>query len=282
MSRARALLVAAILVLALPTAAAAAPTNDLFEGATIIDPAGLPFADSLDTTDATTDAVDEEANAQCGAPVTLGSVWYSFTPTETADYLVDVGQSSFEAGVIVVSGEPGSLVVIWCGPIYIEFFGEAGTTYHIMAFSDTEGVTGGDLEIVVDRVPPPPEITIAVDPVGTISRSTGMITVGVTVTCSEPAWIDMWGDLRQRAGRFYVTGAGWGGDQCLDTVSLPFMIDPLSVNGIFVAGKATIHLYASAYRLEGARAAYPGFASAAATPGGEAYLEATIRLRFVR
>ena len=40
---------------------AAAPTNDVFSGAEVV--GGLPFAATLDTTEATTDADDDEMNA---------------------------------------------------------------------------------------------------------------------------------------------------------------------------------------------------------------------------
>lgn len=43
---------------------------------------------TLDTTAATTDAVDEEANQSCGAPYTSASVWYTFTPATNGGNLV--------------------------------------------------------------------------------------------------------------------------------------------------------------------------------------------------
>ena len=59
------LLIAWSLAFAVPVLAAA-PSNDTFGGATVI--GSLPFTDTLDTTEATTDATDQEANADCGAP----------------------------------------------------------------------------------------------------------------------------------------------------------------------------------------------------------------------
>ena len=53
---------------------AAAPGSDVYSGRTVI--AAVPFSDSMDTTEATTDADDAEANAGCGAPATDASVWY--------------------------------------------------------------------------------------------------------------------------------------------------------------------------------------------------------------
>ena len=53
--------------LALPGSAwAQAPPNDTFEQATVI---SLPFSQTLDTTQATTDSTDAEALAACDIPV---------------------------------------------------------------------------------------------------------------------------------------------------------------------------------------------------------------------
>ena len=53
--------------LALPASAwAQAPPNDTFEQATVI--SSLPFSQTLDTTQATTDSTDAEALAACGGP----------------------------------------------------------------------------------------------------------------------------------------------------------------------------------------------------------------------
>src|SRR5438874_12383559 len=57
----------AAITLAAPTAAfAAAPSNDTIGGATVI--AAVPFSETIDTSQATTDAEDSAINAQCGAP----------------------------------------------------------------------------------------------------------------------------------------------------------------------------------------------------------------------
>ena len=42
-----------LLAIALPSTAAASPTNDNFVGATVIDPGALPFSDSVDDSSAT-------------------------------------------------------------------------------------------------------------------------------------------------------------------------------------------------------------------------------------
>src|ERR1700738_5024501 len=88
-----------VLVGAAP-AHAAAPTNDTFGGAVPI--GSVPFTTSADTSQATTDADDANANAICGAPATDASVWYSTTPATDGGLVVDVSRSSYTAGVLVV------------------------------------------------------------------------------------------------------------------------------------------------------------------------------------
>src|SRR5262245_66149459 len=114
----------ALLVFAVTPASAAAPSNDTFAGAQAI--GSLPFSTTEDTTQATTDADDTAANANCGAPATDASVWYAFTPATDGGRIVDVSSSTYSAGVIVVSGTAGNFTLETCGPGTVQFFGTAG------------------------------------------------------------------------------------------------------------------------------------------------------------
>ena len=71
-------------------ALAATPANDLYAGRTVI--GSLPFSDSLDTTEATTDAddVEDEPSHLWTAPATDASVWYELTPAADGAVVVDV------------------------------------------------------------------------------------------------------------------------------------------------------------------------------------------------
>ena len=124
--------------------AAAAPSNDLIGGATVV--SALPFVRTLDTTGATTDANDAQVNQTCGAPATNNSVWYKFTagPGDTL-LAVDTTGSTFSSGVIIATGTPGTLTTQACGPISAKAAVTSGKTYFILAFDDTG--SGGTLHI---------------------------------------------------------------------------------------------------------------------------------------
>ena len=134
-------------------AAGPPPSNDLISGATAI-PA-LPFTDTVDTTGATTDATDVQANNSCGAPFTNNSVWYTFTagPGDTA-LAVDTTGSTFSSGVIIATGTPGALTTRACSPVSSRVATTSGTTYYIMVFADFG--SGGTLHLSVHGPGPVP------------------------------------------------------------------------------------------------------------------------------
>ena len=258
---------------AMPVAAAAPPANDTFAGATAID--AVPFSETVDTSGATTDADDAEANLDCGAPATEASVWYTLTaPAEGAAYLVDVSGSDYSAGVIVATGSPGSFQLVSCGPGSVGFPAEPNETYAILAFSDTTGVMGGLLEISVDILPPPPEIGLTVDPIGWVDAA-GHVTLTGTLTCSSATGVELFGSVRQRAGRVYVDGSAGSFLLCENELSWELTTD--FETGIFAGGKATVSLSAFASGPVG-----EGVATAATSGEGFAELTETIRLRPAR
>ena len=185
-------------------ASAAPPSNDTSSGAT---PAAVGFNQVLDTTEATTDAQDAQFNETCGAPATDASVWYVIQGTG-GGVLVDVSESNFTAGVMVGVGTPGSLDTVTCGPGAVGFTAEAGTTYYVLAFDDQADGTGngGSLHISFVEAPPPPTVSITVDPRGTFSAKTGAAHLTGTYTCTDADFIEIFGDVRQPVGRGSVTG----------------------------------------------------------------------------
>jgi hypothetical protein len=215
--------------------AAPPPSNDHQAGATSI--TALPFNDTVDTSRATTDADDDALNAQCGAPVTNGSVWYSFTaPAGVDGIVVDVSQSSFSAGAIIAESDgSGGWIVVGCGP------GTTGAAvfedgdYAILAFSDTPGVTGGTLRISVDTATIP-TLDLTVNPRGKVDKY-GNALVSGTVTCSGGDFTDIYVSVQQAVGRFTVSGDGFAGTGC-DGTTQPWTAVVTPYNGKFAGGKA--------------------------------------------
>lgn len=230
-------------ILAASPALAAPPSNDTFSGAKVIT---VPFSETLDTTEATTDSDDGEANADCGAPATEASVWYSLTASSDGAVLVDVSDSNYSAGVIVVTGSPGSFSLQTCGPGSVVFGTSAGTTYSILAFDDVPGGgNGGQLAISVSEAPPPPQVSVTINPLGRFDPYTGNATVSGTYSCSGDAdFVEIDGSLRQSVGRFVVTGFFFvdGGLPC-NVEASPWQATVFPDNGKFAGGRATVSVF---------------------------------------
>ena len=97
---ARALTVAAMVAGALfvpATASAAAPANDGFANATVIEPSSLAFGDSVSIDEATL-----EGGEPSGCYLVGKSVWYSITPTSSGVLRADIANSSFIDRILYV------------------------------------------------------------------------------------------------------------------------------------------------------------------------------------
>ena len=238
--------VCAAVLLQVTGALAAPPSNDLIAGAKPV--AAIPYTDSIDTSEATTDTTDADLNANCGAPATDASVWYVVAGTG-GDLFVDVSASDYSAGVLVGVGSPGSLQLVTCGPGSVAFTAETGSTYYIMAIDDQfdGGGNGGQLSISVDVPPPPPQISLTVAPTGSFTSKTGSATIRGTATCTgqgvEFASID--GEVSQRAGRAIIRGWFFTELVC-DGETHPWSAEVSGDNGLFKGGSATVRANAFA------------------------------------
>ena len=240
-------------LLALGTVApvlAASPGNDSYAGRTVID--SVPFAQSVNTSEATSDADDDEANDGCGAPAIEASVWYEITAAADGALVVDVSSSTYPAGVIVATGSPGSLAFVTCEAFAVVFEAAAGETYAILAFDFESGAgTGGTLSITVDELPPPPVIELVVDRTGHFNAQTGSATITGVITCSDgegPGKISV--QLSQSVGRFKFLGEG-GAEFACDGTTQPWAAEVSSANGKFAGGKAAVSVFAFACGLGG-------------------------------
>src|SRR6476469_9092259 len=193
---------ATMVVLGATPASAEVPSNDTIDGATAI--TTVPLEEVV----ATTDAEDAAINANCGAPATNGSIWYTLTAGTSPAYVADVSKSNFTAGVIVATGTPGNLSILACGPDTVGFEATQGETYYLMAFSDNPEVVGGQLSFAVRESGPPPKVAMTVDDIGRANKS-GTATISGTYTCVGDADILVLdGTLQQQqAGDVQVRGS---------------------------------------------------------------------------
>jgi hypothetical protein len=220
-----------------PAALAAAPGNDVSSGATVV---SLGFSETLDTTQATTDADDAQLNSTCGAPATDASVWYRLEGSDQG-VIVDVWSSDYSAGVLVGVGTPGSLEIVTCGPGAVTFFAASGSTYYILAIDDQlDGAgNGGQLTIGFSATPPPPTVEITVDRYGKVSPRTGVATISGTYTCTNGDFFEVYGDARQDAGRFTVSGSfGFVEYGTCDGATRTWSASVVPQGGKFAGGKA--------------------------------------------
>ena len=164
--------------------AASVPANDTIGAAKNVKV--LPFTQSLDTTQATTDADDAQVNETCGAPVTNASVWYTFTAGATDTLLVvDTTGSDYSSGVIIATGDPGALTTEACGPISTLLAVSPGTKYYILVFDDTNN--GGTLQLSMHGPGPQPpnDKIIHATEVGAVPFTDSVDTTGATTSASD-------------------------------------------------------------------------------------------------
>lgn len=217
-------------------AQAAAPSNDVVAGATVI--ATLPQSVTENTTEATTDALDASLNATCGAPFTNASVWFTYTDTSGSGFLADMTASDYSGGFIVTAGDPAGGNLVACGPGKVGVRGDAGTTYYILAFSDT-ATNGGQLSASFSALPPAATATLTVDPRG-VAYKDGSARVSGTYSCTNAdgyaSEID--GTLSQKVGRIKINGFFFDSPLLCDGVVRTWQAVAFSDNGLFAGGKA--------------------------------------------
>ena len=243
-----ALIVGAIMAVPLASASAAPPSNDTVAGATVVD--SLPFSDTVDTTQATTDDHDASLAPLCGVDPTLtfsNSVWYAYTPSTDQTVSLDTGGSSYGVAGAIVTGTPGAFQPVPGGC----FFGfttvglTANTTYYIALLESPAG-SGGTLQVSISElIVPSAELTV--DATGSFSK-TGIATITGTATCSAGTFANIGAMLTQSVGRIAtITGFAFFtvGFVC-DGTAQPWSITVTPSSGLFRGGKATASVFLSA------------------------------------
>jgi hypothetical protein len=180
--------VLSLLAIALPSTAAASPTNDLFANATAIDPSLSSFTDYADIGSAST----EQGEPQ-NCYYAVKTVWYSITPTTSETVKVNLGGSSFYDTELNVYRQDGTdisgLSFLNClsfgGGSPISFDAQAGKTYYIQAGSIYG--SSGTLQLNVQALRPPANDNFAkAAPINAVPFSDSFDTSVATVESGEP------------------------------------------------------------------------------------------------
>jgi hypothetical protein len=189
--------------------ALAVPTNDDFDNATVV--ATLPFADTVNTSEATVASDDPLNDETCGFGSIGGhTVWYQFTATEDMTINLSTSGSNFDPNVFVYTGTRGNLTRVTCNFIETSttFDALAGETYFILVGPSGEEA-GGTLVL---EVAPGLEVGVTIDPIGRVSPSTGVVLISGTVTCSQPAFFELGAAVQQRKAFASQGSLGTSGD----------------------------------------------------------------------
>jgi hypothetical protein len=247
-----ALFTISLLVLGATPALAVPPSNDTIAGATPI--LALPYSDTVDTTEATTDAAELAAAQPCldfGAPAIEKAVWYTYTASAAVTLLVNTTASSYTNGIAAYSGAPSAATFMSCLPGQLSVPVGPGQTVYLMVFGDQPGSLGGTLRITVQEAPAPPQVSLTVDPLGTFDPTSGTATVSGTATCTGSAdFASVNGTLTQSVGRFAVTGFFFAPLVC-DGLSHAWSAPVTSIGGKFAGGPATVQATAIACNISG-------------------------------
>ena len=233
----------------------AAPSNDDIASPTIV--GALPYSEGpIDTSEATTGATDPGFCFSPDIGPDRATVWYSFTPSESAAYLADTIGSDYDTTLYVgVPDGEGGIDVIACVDdsfglqSAVQWDAEAGTTYLIAVGTCCgSGVVGepgggGSLQFNLDLAPPPPTVDIAIDPSGGLTTD-GVAVITGTIACSpDTFFVSVSAEVVQRTGRFIVTGFG---NTFLFDCGSPWTIFAFSGDGAFHGGKVDVSAFAFA------------------------------------
>ena len=246
------LAIAGILGGATPALAAPGPSNDTIAGATTI--TALPFSDTVDTTKATMDADEEAAGQPCrdfGAPDIEKSVWYKYVASADITLAVNTSASSYTTGIAAYVGAPAATTFVSCAPGQLVTSVASGQTIYWMIFGDQPGSPGGTLRITVDEAPPPPQVSLTVDPLGTFDATSGSATISGTVTCTGAAdFGQLSGNVTQTVGRFTINGFFFAPFSC-DGTTQTWTATTTFSSGKFAGGPTTVQAFAFACNVSG-------------------------------
>lgn len=181
------------------------PRNDDFGAPTLIPSSSARYPQDVTTATAAADDPWCFGNAQ--------SVWFAFTPPANTRLEANTFGSTYDTSLSVYTGARGALNQLSCNDdagdtiqSRIRFDASAGTTYYFMASSRFSAVPAASLVFNLQPGPPPFSFNPSVAQFGSVTPSTGAVTVSGSLQCSQPAYVTISGQLKQMRGRTPVTG----------------------------------------------------------------------------
>lgn len=228
------------------TVLAPPPPNDELEGAVAVP--FVPFTYMQSTAGATT-AIDDPFCNGNGA-----SVWFTVTAQEAMRIEADTFGSGYDTTLSVYTGSRGALVQLACNDnadgtqqSRTMFDASPGVTYFFLVSAFNAGI-GGPLTFNVRQGPPPLSVEGNVFRFGSVSPTTGASALSGSVSCSQPGFVTVFGQLRQTRGGTTLTGffstfvpcSGTG----TESWSADVFVQPALFRGravaLLVAGPATV------------------------------------------
>jgi VCBS repeat-containing protein len=181
------------------------PPNDDFSSATVV-PA-IPFTVSQDATNATVapdDPITCYGNNQ--------TVWFAYTPQSSMRLEANTFGTGYDTTLAVFTGTRGALSEIACnedagGTVNsrVRFDAVAGTTYYFRV-SSLYPVPSASLVFNVLEAPPPFSFAATVAPFGSVIPRSGAVTLNGSVTCTNPAYVSISGEVKQMHGGVPING----------------------------------------------------------------------------
>jgi hypothetical protein len=227
------------------------PPNDDFDHATIVP--SIPFTVSEDATNATV-APDD--------PFCFGrsqTVWFAYTPVSNIRLEANTFGSNYDTTLSVYTDTPGSLTQIACNDdssgtaqSRVAFDAVAGTTYYFMV-SSLFPISPAHLVFNLLEAPPPFSFVPSVSQFGSVSLTTGTATITGSVSCTEPAFVTISGQLKQTHAGTPISGYFSTFVPCDGTTPWSATVQSQAVLfhgrsvALFVAGKANVAATASAF-----------------------------------
>jgi hypothetical protein len=220
------------------------PPNDDFNNAIQI--SSIPYIISYDVTNATT-APDD--------PFCFGrnqTVWFSYTPSTNLRIEANTFGSNYDTTLSVYTGIRSGLTQNACnddsnGTLQsrVRFDATVGTTYYFMVAS-LFPVNAGFLTFNLSQAPPPFSFVPTIEQFGSVTPSTGTATISGTVTCNQPAYVYISGELKEVHAGTPIDGNFFAAVACNGTT--PWSVTVQTQSSLFhgrsallyTGGKATV------------------------------------------